>query len=61
MQALQRRQYKEIPEKELEKRKLQRSVLSMQFHIRDLLGSGALLRLDTTVGPVLRLPATRKL
>lgn len=33
-----------------------RSVLGVRFHVRDMLGSGALLRLDTTVGPVLRLP-----
>jgi hypothetical protein len=54
-QALQRRRYAEIPERELEKRRLQRSVLGVRFHVRDMLGSGALLRLDTTVGPVLRL------
>lgn len=55
VQALQRRQYTEIPERDLEKRKLQRSLLGVRFHVRDMLGSGALLRLQTTVGPVLRL------
>lgn len=60
LQALQRRRYPEIPERELEKRRLQRSVLSVRFHVRDMLGCGALLRLDTTVGPVLRLPPGRK-
>ena len=40
--------------KELEKRKLRDSRLGMQYHIRDLLGSGLLQKSNTTSGPLLR-------
>ncbi|KAI7843185.1 hypothetical protein COHA_003168 [Chlorella ohadii] len=50
---LQRRRPHELLESELEKRKLQRSVLGVRWHIADMVGSGALLRRDTAVGPLL--------
>lgn len=42
-------------QKELEKRKLQTSGLGMLFHLRDLLGSRKLTRVETTCGTMLRL------
>lgn len=50
---LQRRRPHELLESELEKRKLQRSVLGVRWHVADMVGSGALLRRDTAVGPLL--------
>ena len=51
-----RRRYGELPERELQGRKLQRSVLDARFHVRDLVGMGMLERLQTTSGVVLRAP-----
>ncbi|PRW33736.1 serine threonine- kinase 19 isoform X1 [Chlorella sorokiniana] len=50
---LQRRRPHELLESELEKRKMQRSVLGVRWHVADMVGSGALLRRDTAVGPLL--------
>lgn len=50
---LQRRRPPELLESELEKRKLQRSILGVRWHVADMLGSGALLQRDTAVGPLL--------
>ena len=49
-----RRRYSEMFERDWEGRKLQRSLLDTRFHIRDLVGSGALERIETTAGPLLR-------
>lgn len=57
MSLLRRRRQPEMLESELLKRKLQRSVLGVRWHIVDMLGAGALLRIDTAVGPLLRLAA----
>lgn len=54
LSLLQRRRQPELLEAELAKRKLQRSVLGVRWHLADMVGSGALLRLDTPVGPLLR-------
>ena len=51
---LSRRRHPEMFVKELEKRKLRDSRLGMQYHIRDLLGSGQLQKSNTTSGPLLR-------
>lgn len=53
---LRRRAQRQIPERELLKRPLRRSVLGLRWHLRHLLGSGALERVESTVGPILRLP-----
>lgn len=50
---LQRRRPHELLESELEKRKMQRSVLGVRWHVTDMVGSGALLRRETAVGPLL--------
>lgn len=52
--ALGRRKYPEMLESELMKRKFKASPLGMRWHLRDLLGSGTLVRLQTTVGPLIR-------
>ena len=54
LSLLQRRRHPELLESELEKKKLQRSVLGVRWHVADMVGSGALLRIPTTVGPLLR-------
>ena len=51
-----RRRYGELPERELQGRKLQRSALDVRFHIRDLVGMGMLERVQTTSGVILRAP-----
>lgn len=51
---LTRRRHPEMFLKELEKKKLHSSPLGMRWHIRDLLGSGALCQSLTTSGPLLR-------
>ena len=51
-----RRKYSEVKEKELEGHKLQRSLLDVRFHVRDLIGMGTLERVQTTSGSVLRAP-----
>ena len=52
--ALRRRKYPEMLEAELEKRKLRQSPLGMRWHVRDMLGGGALVRTSTTVGALIR-------
>lgn len=54
LSLLQRRRHPELLENELEKRKLQRSVLGVRWHVADMVGGGALLRIGTAVGPMLR-------
>eukprot|EP00246_Nothoceros_aenigmaticus_P017964 TRINITY_DN9162_c0_g1_i2.p1 TRINITY_DN9162_c0_g1~~TRINITY_DN9162_c0_g1_i2.p1 ORF type:complete len:148 (-),score=21.04 TRINITY_DN9162_c0_g1_i2:74-517(-) len=49
-----RRRYKEVLQAELNRRKLRYSQLDMRFHLRDLLGSGKLQSIETTVGPLIR-------
>ncbi|KAI3425287.1 hypothetical protein D9Q98_009054 [Chlorella vulgaris] len=51
---LQRRHQPEVLEAALLKRKLQRSVLGVRWHVADMIGGGSLLRISTAVGPVLR-------
>ncbi len=55
MGILSRRRHPEMFVKELEKKKLRDSRMGMQFHIRDLLGSGQLQKSTTTSGPLLRI------
>lgn len=50
-----RRRFGEILLSKAESIRLKRSILSTQFHLKDLIGSGELESTDTTVGPVLRL------
>ncbi|EFN53649.1 hypothetical protein CHLNCDRAFT_36320 [Chlorella variabilis] len=54
LSLLQRRRQPELLEAELLKRKLQRSVLGVRWHVTDMVGGGALLRIPTAVGPLLR-------
>ncbi|PSC67391.1 Serine threonine-kinase 19 [Micractinium conductrix] len=54
LSLLQRRRHPEVLESELEKKKLQRSVLGVRWHVADMAGGGVLLRLPTAVGPLLR-------
>jgi len=55
MGILSRRRHPEMFVKELEKKKLRESRMGMQFHIRDLLGSGQVQKCSTTSGPLLRI------
>eukprot|EP00884_Botryococcus_braunii_P006774 jgi/Botrbrau1/16098/Bobra.7_2s0064.1 len=52
---LARRQYSQVLVKELEKKKMTRSPLGLRFHLRDLLGSGSVLRLQSTSGALVKL------
>ena len=52
--ALARRRHPELLEAALAKRGLRRSVLGVRWHVREMVGAGSLLRIDTTVGPLLR-------
>jgi serine/threonine-protein kinase 19 len=50
-----KRRFKEMSEKELlKKRVLRSSVLGMKFHLRDMVGIGMLVKMDTTVGAMYR-------
>ena len=51
---LRRRRPPEQLEKKLLKRRLARSLLGVRWHLRDLLGCGALLRQATAVGDLIR-------
>ena len=51
-----RRRYGEMREKDLEGHSLQRSLMDMRYHVRDLIGMGALQRVQTTSGALLRAP-----
>jgi serine/threonine-protein kinase 19 len=51
---LRRRRQPEMLESELLKRRLQRSLLGVRWHVADLLGGGGLQRIQTAVGPLLR-------
>jgi serine/threonine-protein kinase 19 len=52
--VLRRRRGGEAPEAALARVRLRASPLGVRFHVRDLLGSGALLRVHTPAGPMLR-------
>lgn len=60
MSMLARKRHPEVLEAALAKKGLKKSVLGARWHVRELVGSGALLRLDTTAGPLLRVPAKRR-
>ena len=50
-----RRRRREMSVRELAARPLRSSLLGLRFHLRDLLGSGALSRVPTPAGEVLRM------
>ncbi|KAI5073509.1 hypothetical protein GOP47_0011522 [Adiantum capillus-veneris] len=56
LSLLSRRQYKEMLMSLLEKKKLRMSQLGMQFHIRDLIGSGQLCLSRTPAGWLVHIP-----
>ncbi|KAL1918661.1 uncharacterized protein VTP21DRAFT_2683 [Calcarisporiella thermophila] len=58
LRMLKRRQYKEILQKQFEEKKIRASVFSHEFHLLDLIGSGRVEIIDTTMGKLIRL--TRK-
>jgi hypothetical protein len=47
---IKRRNHKEIPLRELEKRPLKNSVMGLRFHLRDMMGGQLLLSTVTTIG-----------
>lgn len=50
-----KKRFKEMSEKELLKKKVLRSsVLGMHFHLRDMVGNGMLVKMNTTVGAMYR-------
>ena len=51
---LKRRRHPEMFAKELHKKRLVHSQLGMRFHVRDLVGLGALAQSQTTSGLLLR-------
>ncbi len=54
LSLISRRKYGEIFERDLAGRKLQRSLLDIRFHVRDLVGHGHADRIQTTAGVLLR-------
>ncbi|GLC34310.1 hypothetical protein PLESTB_000743500 [Pleodorina starrii] len=57
---LSKRQHHEAPEEQIRKLKLRSSCLPPLYHVRDLVGLGAVKQLDSTCGPVIRLPQGSK-
>lgn len=51
------KQYNEILLRDLEEKRLRRSEFDTQFHIRDLVGSGQLEVIETTMGKLIRQPS----
>lgn len=54
LRIFKRQKFQEIAENELMKKKLTQSILGTRWHARDLVGSGELVKMDTTIGPVYR-------
>ncbi len=54
LDALSRRKHPEMLAAHLAKRKLRGSPLGVPWHLRDLLGAGVVIQIDTTVGPLIR-------
>lgn len=52
---IKRSRYKQILGSKLDSIKLRKSSMSVQWHVKDLVGSGDLERHETTVGPLFRL------
>ena len=50
-----RRRRRELFSRDLAARPLRSSLLGLRFHLRDLLGSGTLVRVPTPAGEVLRM------
>ncbi len=57
--AMMRRRHPEMFLKDVMKRRLKGSQFDMRFHVRDLVGSGAVEELQTTAGPLLRVIKNR--
>jgi len=55
LQLIARRKFKDVKLDDLNKRKLRSSILSAQFHVRDLAGRGEVTMLASAIGPVVRL------
>lgn len=53
--AIQRKRYKEVALKDVQKWKLGGSCLGVRWHIRDLVGRGSVVETHTPSGPFLRL------
>ena len=52
-----RKRYREASMKEVAKKRLRASELGIQWHVRDLIGRGLVMRVITTSGPLLRAAA----
>ncbi len=57
--ALKRKKHPEMLESQLVQKKLKASPLGIQWHLRDLLGTLAVVRMQTTVGPLIRVAKGR--
>jgi hypothetical protein len=51
---IKRTKYKELLQKDLEKKKLKKSSSDIRWHIRDMAASGELLVVETLRGPLVR-------
>lgn len=52
--VLKRKKHPEMLESQLVQKKLKGSPLGMGWHLRDMLGTAALVKMQTTVGPLIR-------
>lgn len=57
VRIIQRKKFPEMLESQLIKVKLKASVMNVIWHVKDLVGSGVLMKIETTVGPLYRLNA----
>eukprot|EP01111_Echinosteliopsis_oligospora_P006443 TRINITY_DN2058_c0_g1_i1.p1 TRINITY_DN2058_c0_g1~~TRINITY_DN2058_c0_g1_i1.p1 ORF type:complete len:230 (+),score=51.47 TRINITY_DN2058_c0_g1_i1:252-941(+) len=55
LSMLKRQKFKELLLRDMEKKKLRYSTLSVSYLVKDMLGSGSLESVPTTVGPLLRM------
>ncbi|KAG7671681.1 hypothetical protein Ndes2526B_g07431 [Nannochloris sp. 'desiccata'] len=59
--ALKRKRHPEMLESQLVQKKLKGSPLGIWWHLRDLLGTAAIVKMETTVGPLIRVAKGRQL
>ena len=57
--ALKRKKHPEMLESQLLQKKLKGSPLGITWHLRDLLGSASVMKMQTTVGPLIRVAKGR--
>lgn len=56
---IKRKNYNEIPLRELSARTLKSTMFGMRFHLRDMMGGNILKTVNTSIGKIIRLPKNK--